>query len=115
MENILRYIDEHYMEDLSLSGLANEYFLAPTYLAKKFKDKTGQTVIQYLEKRRISSAKDLLIFSDRSISEIASMTGYNDSNYFARSFKKICGITPSEFRTKVRRKKTDNYFTPDED
>lgn len=102
VERIIEYMDRSYMEEISLTSLAGEFFLAPTYLAKKFKERTGCTVIQYLEERRIARAKELLALSGNSISEIAAMTGYSDSNYFARSFKRVCGITPREYRSRCQ-------------
>lgn len=98
IERIVQYMDSHYAEEISLTSLAGEFFLAPTYLAKKFKEKTGKTVIQYLEEIRMEQAKEMLRTSGYSISEIALQTGYNDSNYFTRSFKRVLGMTPREYR-----------------
>ncbi len=97
-ERIIQYLNQHFAEEISLSGLAEEFFLAPTYLAKRFKENTGKTVIQYLEELRLKNARELLQSSDLSISEIALKTGYSDSNYFARSFRKVCKVTPREYR-----------------
>lgn len=95
---VVEYMEQHYSEDLSLTSLAEEFFLAPTYLAKCFKDKTGSSVMQYLEGYRMQRAQELLRSSSLSISEIALKSGYNDSNYFTRSFRKYSGVTPREYR-----------------
>jgi len=98
VENVVRYIRKHYREDLTLTGLANEFFLAPTYLARKFRMKKGTSVIQFLEDCRIRKAAELLKESELSITEIAGRVGYADANYFSRAFKKIHGKTPKEYR-----------------
>lgn len=97
---VVEYIEQHYSEDLSLTSLAEEFFLAPTYLAKCFKDKTGSSVMQYLEGYRMQRAQELLRSSGLSISEIALKSGYNDSNYFTRSFRKYADMTPREYRNR---------------
>lgn len=98
VENIIRYMKLHYREELTLTSLANEFFLAPTYLSRKFKNATNQTVMQFLEEYRIERAEELLRQSELPITEIANRVGYNDPNYFARAFKKIKGVTPKEYR-----------------
>lgn len=97
---ISQYIQDHYIENLTLTSIADEFFLAPTYLSKRFKEKTGKTVMQYLEEIRMERAMEMLRSSDRSISDIAASVGYNDSNYFARTFRKTTGVTPREYRGK---------------
>lgn len=96
------YLDVHYTEDISLSDLANEFFVAPGYLAKKFKEKKDITVMQYLENCRMKNAAQLLGSTDMNVTEIARSTGYNDANYFTRAFKKKYGISPRDFRNGKR-------------
>lgn len=98
VDQIIEYIKKHYQEELALTSLAEEFFLAPTYLARKFKNTTGQSVMQYLEEYRIERATEFLSESALPITEVASRVGYNDPNYFSRAFKKIKGVTPKEYR-----------------
>lgn len=98
IDNVIQYIRNHYQEDVTLSGIASEFFISPTYLAKKFKEKTDLPVMQYLENWRMERARELLSSSHQSVSEIAGKVGYNDANYFSRVFKKIYGTAPKEFR-----------------
>ena len=98
VDNVISYIKNHYTEELSLPTIAGEFFVAPTYLSKKFKEKRNCTVMQFLESVRLKEAALLLKRTDYSVTEVAQMTGYNDSNYFARAFKKIYKITPLEYR-----------------
>lgn len=110
VDEICRYLDQHYKEEITVSELAGIFFLAPNYMAKRFKDKTGMTVLQYLETIRISKAKEYLKITDYSISEIAGITGYSDSNYFARMFKKACGQSPREYRSFVLKDRTKAFL-----
>lgn len=98
VDKVIQYMCEHYREEISLSELAGEFFVVPTYLAKRFKEKKNCTVMQYLENIRLKKARELLESSSLSISDISMMTGYNDPNYFARSFKKVYELTPREYR-----------------
>lgn len=98
VDKVILYIGQHYKEEINLSELAGEFFVVPTYLAKRFKEKKNCTVMQYLENMRLKKARELLESSPLSISDIAMMVGYNDPNYFARSFKKVYDLTPREYR-----------------
>lgn len=92
------YLEEHYMEKISLDVLAEQFFINKYYLSKLFKESYGMTINAYILSVRITRAKQLLRFSDRTIDEIGEKVGIADGNYFARVFKKIEGVTPSEYR-----------------
>lgn len=92
------YIKRNYAKNITLTDLADELFVAPNYLAKKFKDKKKMTAMQYLESYRMEKAEDLLKNSLYNITEIADRCGYNDVNYFIRVFKKRYGISPRKYR-----------------
>lgn len=94
------YLEMHYTEDITLTDLANEFFVAPVYLAKRFKEKQNITVMQFLENCRMEKAVELLESSELNVTEIARLTGYNDANYFTRAFKKKHGMTPREYRSR---------------
>ncbi len=98
VEQVIEYLEHHYTEELNLNDIANEFFIAPNYLYKKFKEKKDMTVMQYLENIRMNKAVELLKNTNISVTMVAGMTGYNDSNYFSRIFKKNYGISPREFR-----------------
>ena len=98
VEQVIEYLERHYTEELNLNDIANEFFIAPNYLYKKFKEKKDMTVMQYLENIRMNKAVELLKNTNISVTMVAGMTGYNDSNYFSRIFKKNYGISPREFR-----------------
>ena len=97
-ENIRQYIDMHYKEDISLQSVAEEMNYSDAYFCKLFKQCFDQNFTSYLTGFRVNEAKKLL--KDRSISvkDVSMQVGYYDSNYFAKVFKRITGMIPSEYR-----------------
>lgn len=96
---IKEYISQNYMNsDLSIKSISDFIRLSPSYICTIFKNETKQTLNQYITSFRIEKAKDLLIDPRNKISDISLQVGYTDSNYFSKSFKKIVGLSPTEFR-----------------
>lgn len=99
---IKEYISKNYMnETLSVKDISAHVFLSTSYVCTFFKNETGQTLNQYLTEFRMEKAKQLLCDPRYKITEISSRVGYNDGNYFGKSFKKYSGYSPSEFREKM--------------
>lgn len=94
----MNYIFSHLYEEVSLSHLAALTNLSPSYLSKRFKSEVGLPVSLFIQQERIEEAKKLLTFSNYSLSEIYSRLNYNDQSYFTKSFKKVTGLTPVEYR-----------------
>lgn len=94
----LKYIQTHYAEELTLEALSSVVSVTPQYLSKLFKDDTGLTFKEYLTETRIEASKVLLKEGQLSIKDIGFKVGYNDTNYFIRSFKKYEGITPKDYQ-----------------
>jgi two-component system, response regulator YesN len=99
------YIHKHYMEDLSLSEIAQKVYLNSWYLSTQFKKHTGFTISEYLNIVRINISKQLLDEQDLKVYQISEMVGYSDSSYFSTVFKGIEGLTPKQYR-KNRREHT---------
>ncbi len=100
-DNISRikdYLDENYTRQISLALLSNIFKMNKYILEKEFKKKYGIAIIEYLLRVRITKAKELLRFSDKTIEEIGRRVGIIEPYYFSRIFKKIEGISPREFR-----------------
>lgn len=95
---IQSFIDAHYAEDLSLSYLAQKFYLSQAYLSVLFSKSMGITFSDYLEKVRMENAAALLRTSHRNISQISEAVGYKSSRYFCRMFKKYYDCTPTEYR-----------------
>lgn len=103
---IKEYVDSNYTNEIRLDELSKIFHVNKFYLSRKFKELYGFTINQYILDKRVSKAKELLRFSDYTITEIASICGFNDISYFTRMFKSIEGITPSAFK-----KEWDNAFS----
>lgn len=100
---VKEYLDDHYKERVTLEELASVHFLSKFYLAQIFKDTYGITVGNYVTEKRIAEAKRLLRFGRNegrllTIQEVAAAVGYEDMNYFCRTFKKTEGMSPGEYR-----------------
>ena len=98
ISQVKSFLDEHYSEKLSLESVASHFFIDKHYLARLFKEQYGVTLVTYLQQVRITHAKRMLRFTDKSIEEIGLECGIGELNYFSRVFKKLEGVSPSEFR-----------------
>lgn len=98
-EQVLRYIDRHYDQDFSLKYLAEQvFFINHTYLSHLISERTGVGFTQYLQQVRMKKAKELLANRQLSITQVAALSGYNDTSHFIQVFKKHMGATPKKFR-----------------
>lgn len=95
------FINNYYCRGITLEDVSREVNLSPYYFSKLFKAETGENFIDYLTDIRIAKAKQLLHNKELSIKEICYTIGYSDPNYFSRNFKKIVGLTPTEFRGRL--------------
>ncbi|NQX62695.1 AraC family transcriptional regulator [Paenibacillus qinlingensis] len=94
-----KIIQQHYADrELSLFKIAELIDMSPAYLGRIFKKLTAQSIPDYLNEYRIDRAKEFLSTTHDSIEEISQKTGYNNSTYFYKVFKKYTGITPAEYR-----------------
>ena len=98
ISSVKSFLDEHYKEKLSLESMASHFFIDKHYLARLFKEQYGVTLVTYLQQVRITHAKRMLRFTNKSIEEIGLECGIGELNYFSRVFKKLEGVSPSEFR-----------------
>lgn len=92
------FIEERYMEDISLESVAQKYFYNPSYFSNLFKSYMGLGFSEYLLKVRIQNAKKLLKATEASMAEVAGRVGFKDPAYFNRVFKKEVGISPLKYR-----------------
>jgi len=96
---IKEYIDQHYMEeDINLNMIAQALHMSQFYIAHLFKEITNSSPMQYVIRRRIGEAQSLLINTNQSVTDIALLVGYRNSNHFHSAFQKIVGLTPRNYR-----------------
>lgn len=95
---VRQHLEQHFAEKITLDQLAEQFYMNKYYLAHLFKEQFGVTVVEYLLNLRITHAKQLLRFSDQTTESIAAACGMSDANYFARVFRKVEGISPTEYR-----------------
>lgn len=99
---LLAYIQEHYTEKITLAMLAEEFHLSEKYISWYFKEHFYISFIQYVSHLRMMKAKDLLLITEQSVTEIAFSCGYPSVNYFIRSFKGEHGVTPLQYRKQFK-------------
>lgn len=95
----LKYMEFHYQENLTLSDIAALIHMSKNHLSYLFQKETGHSFSDYLTNLRIAKAKELLHADKRyTVAEIAEMTGFSDTGYFCKVFKKSTGMSPNHYR-----------------
>lgn len=102
-QEAIKFIDKNYNQDINLESVAAYIHLNPQYFSRYFKSKIGINFINYLSSLRVKKAKDLLLNTDKNITEISQQVGYLDSSYFSKVFLKSVGMTPNKFRSQNRK------------
>lgn len=97
-ERLIKYIQQHYGESLSLDSLSLLFNFSPKYITNLIKKKVGRSFTDYLTDLRIREASELLTKTSTDIKVIAAKVGYDDQQYFHRVFKRRTGKTPAQFR-----------------
>lgn len=93
-----QYIQQHYMRTLTLEEVSQIVGFNPTYFSTLFKKVTNRNFVDYLTEVRINHAKELLRETSLSVAIICEQTGYQDLKHFTKTFKKIVGLKPNEYR-----------------
>lgn len=102
IEQVISYIKKNMPGEVTLQDTAAAVHLNPSYLSQLFKQQTKINFIDYVLNLRMEEAQKLLSTTTLRISEIADRLGYQDTSYFSHSFKRMVGLTPSEFRKEIR-------------
>lgn len=98
INEMLEYVSSHYSEKISTARLAEMCYMSEEHFCRLFKRTVGKTVTGFLMEYRIEKASVLLRKTEESVTEVADSVGFDDVNYFSRSFKRIKGVTPSAYR-----------------
>ncbi len=99
----IEYMQYHFEQPLTLEDIARQAYLSVSRLSHLFKEQLGISVVDYLTNIRINQAKERLITSDSTCSQICFEVGYNNQSYFTRVFKQVVGMTPRQFRMENKR------------
>lgn len=101
IKNAKEYVNKHYNEKITLEDMARLCHTNPSYFSFRFKKVTGENFSDFVTRIKIEKSKDLLLYSEYKMTEIAEMVGFDDYSYFGKVFKKYQGMTPLKFRTKA--------------
>jgi two-component system response regulator YesN len=107
VQKALKYMNEHYRENLSLRSVAESVYLSPNYLGALFRTELGVSFTDQLIQIRIQKAKEMLQQSHLKLYEVAEGVGYQNIGYFTGLFKRITGLSPKEYRSFL------GFSTPD--
>jgi two-component system response regulator YesN len=101
---IKKYVGQHYSEDINLKSLSCIFYMNPVYLGRLYKNTTGEAFSDYVNKTRIAEVKKMLLTDGSKISDIIKKSGYNNQEYFYRTFRKYEGIAFAEYKEKLKLK-----------
>lgn len=102
VQEIVEYIADHYGEDIGLEQIASHFNFSPSHMAYLFKGSMGKSMGKYITELRLESAAELLVTTFMKVAEIGRQVGYPHPSYFAMLFKNRYGMTPAQYREKVR-------------
>lgn len=102
LEKAFEYIKKEYATEISLEEIADRVSMSPSYFCRYFKQVTGLSLVQYIQRYRVDQAKELLVNTDLSVTEIAFQIGFNSQSYFDRIFQRLTRTSPGHFRQSCR-------------
>lgn len=100
--HIKKIIKNRFAEELTISQIAEEVYLTPTYICSIFKQETGETILEYITNIRMEQAKAFLEDLSNKTGDVCGLVGYKSQSYFSRRFKKYTGMSPKKYRDKFR-------------
>jgi AraC-like DNA-binding protein len=103
VKKMLDYIEQHYAENVRLSGISEEVLLCESECCRLFKRYMNMTIIEYLNNYRIDRSIESLADTDLSVTEIALMSGFSDPNYYSKMFSARKGVSPRKYRKRFSR------------
>ena len=93
----INYIYSHLHKKISVEELSKHTGLSPSYLSRLFRKETGESITEYIIKRKINAAKNMLKYSGYSLSEISATLAFSCQSYFTKIFKELEGVTPKKY------------------
>ena len=98
IKKIVLYIRKNLTNRISLDDIAKNLYITKEHLSRLFKKEMGVTISEYIIKTKIEQAKNMLQHTDYNILDIAVLLNFANSSHFSNSFKKITGVSPSDYR-----------------
>ncbi len=98
IEHAINYMKSHYNTRMNLDDIAADLFLSKDYFRQLFKKSTGMSITDYIQNVRVEEATRLLETTDMNVAAVAEKCGFTDIKFFYKTFKKITGKTPNEYR-----------------
>ena len=102
MKKVLAHIHSHISDTVDVEELANIACVTKPYLIRLFKREFGTSPVQYINKKKVERAQLLLFTTEQPVKEVAYSLGFSDHSYFIRLFRKLTGITPQEYRRRLK-------------
>lgn len=102
LNRVQQYLEANIQRRLTLSDICRDNLVGRSYLQKVFREKTGGGAMEYFGNLKIQKAKEMIRQGSHNFTEIAALLGYNSIHYFSRHFKKVTGMTPSEYASSVK-------------
>lgn len=98
----VEFIRSNYSSRITVDDIARAVYISPSYLSRVFRKEFGCTVLEFLTKARVEESKKLLVKPEYTVSRVALETGFEDSSYFSKVFRRVEGISPSNYRQKAQ-------------
>ena len=102
IEQCRQYVLAHYKEKITVGDIADYIGRSPNYVSAVFKEKTGETLVPYINREKIGAAQNILTYSELDVSAVANFLSYSSQAYFGRVFKEITGETPKHYKDRNR-------------
>ncbi|NQX60060.1 response regulator transcription factor [Paenibacillus qinlingensis] len=102
IRGVAKFVAENFYKDINVNEISKLFYVTPNYVSYLFKKEMGINLTEYITKLRIDYAGNLLLSSDMTIQEISEKSGFNDYFYFTKIFKKMIGLTPSDYRKRSK-------------
>ena len=101
VDRVKKYVNDHIFEDVILEDIANDMFMTTTHLRRIIKKQTGETFLQYVTRKKMEKAAELLRDPRYKVYQVGAMLGYNTPRYFSKLFYSFYGYYPQQYRKDV--------------
>lgn len=102
VNEVIRYIEDHVKDDISVEGLARKFDVSTSHLSRIFREHAGVTLVEYINIKKVQESQYYLRFSNEKISDISDEFNFCNQSYYTRIFKKYTGYTPRKFKNDMK-------------